>query len=51
MTDQRYLLLSDKLLGEEHIPAAFLNGANKGTSQGLKPKEASYAHVFLLWEC
>jgi hypothetical protein len=38
-------------LGEEHIPAAFLNGANKGTSQGLKPKEASYAHVFLLWEC
>jgi len=38
-------------LGEEHITAAFLNGANKGTSQGLKPKEASYAHVFLLWEC
>jgi len=38
-------------LGKEHIPAAFLNGANKGTSQGLKPKEASYAHVFLLWEC
>jgi len=37
-------------LGEEHIPAAFLNGANKGTSQGLKLKKASYVHVFLLWE-
>jgi len=37
-------------LGEEHIPAAFLNGANKGTSQGLKLNEASYAHVFLLWK-
>ncbi len=37
-------------LGEEHITAAFLNGANKGTSQGLKLNEASYAHGFLLWE-
>jgi hypothetical protein len=37
-------------LGKKHIIAAFLNGANKGTNQGLKPKEASYAHGFLLWE-
>ncbi len=37
-------------LGEGHIPAAFLDGANKGANQGMKPKEASYAHVFLSWE-
>ena len=37
-------------LGEEHIPVAFLNGAHKGTSQGLKLKEVSYAHGFLLGE-